>query len=102
MPKGANIDLGLTGYDELFMDDATIVVSRLEAIIWNMIPDTRGRAGLRLTTTRMAPTAQAIAMIAVGTTIFSAFADSERSERRLLWSLKPARFYRKPKSAWKC
>ena len=32
MPKGANIDLGLTGYDELFMDDASRAEAKLPHI----------------------------------------------------------------------
>lgn len=32
MPKGANIDLGLTGYDELFMDDASRAEAKLPRI----------------------------------------------------------------------
>ena len=32
MPKGANIDLGLTGYDELFMDDANRAEAKLPRI----------------------------------------------------------------------
>lgn len=32
MPKGANIDLGLTGYDELFMDDASRSEAKLPRI----------------------------------------------------------------------